>query len=480
MNKKRKKKKDSIKIINHILVLIQSLLTIAFIAILAKLNVLPAKHILLIALVLLVLCVMDYLLSKWRGGQVLSCIIAIIISSILAVGGYYLMKTNNMLNDITGNDIEKYNVNVYVKADDPAETINDASDYKFGILSDMDRENTNETINKINEKLNKKIDIKEYSGATELFDSLLNGNVQAIILNEGYISIIEDIEGYENVGEQIRAIYMNEIKKDVEEDKNDAKDITKDSFIVYLSGIDTRGAVSTRSRSDVNILMVVNPTKKKILLVSTPRDYYVPLSISNGVKDKLTHAGNYGINVSMDTLEMLYDIDIDYYVRLNFTGFTKIIDALGGIDIYCDRSFTSYRGYTFKQGTSHMDGEHALEFARERYAFSEGDRQRGKNQMQVIEKVVDKLTSKAILNNYSGLMKSIGNCMQTNISSDEISKLVKMQINDMSKWEITQFSVNGTGKSAYTYSIPNQEAYVMVPDQSTVKEAKQKINEIMN
>lgn len=476
---RRAKKKDVLKTVDYVLIAIQSILTLVFSFVLTKLNVLPTNILMLLSAVLIILCIMCFLLSKWKGGQVLSCIIAIVISSILAVGGYYLMNTNNMLEDITGNDIEKYNVNVYVKADDSAQSINDAVGYKFGILSDMDVENTDDTINKINEKLGAKISTREYAGVTELFDALLSGQVQAIILNEGYISIVEDIEGYENIEEQIRAIYINEIKREVENSKNDTKDIIKESFIVYLSGIDTTGPVSTRSRSDVNILMVVNPTEKKILLVSTPRDYYVPLSISNGVKDKLTHAGNYGINVSMDTLEMLYDTDIDYYVRMNFTGFTKIIDALGGIDIYCDRSFTSYRGYTFKEGTSHMDGEHALEFARERYAFSEGDRQRGRNQMQVIEKVVDRLTSKAILNNYSGLMKSIGNCMQTNISSDEISKLVKMQINDMSKWEITQFSVNGTGKLAYTYSIPNQKAYVMVPDQSTVDEAKQKINEMM-
>lgn len=476
---RRAKKKDVLKTVDYVLIAIQSILTLVFSFVLTKLNVLPTNILMLLSAVLIILCIMCFLLSKWKGGQVLSCIIAIVISSILAVGGYYLMNTNNMLEDITGNDIEKYNVNVYVKADDSAQSINDAVGYKFGILSDMDVENTDDTINKINEKLGAKISTREYAGVTELFDALLSGQVQAIILNEGYISIVEDIEGYENIEEQIRAIYINEIKREVENSQNDTKDIIKESFIVYLSGIDTTGPVSTRSRSDVNILMVVNPTEKKILLVSTPRDYYVPLSISNGVKDKLTHAGNYGINVSMDTLEMLYDTDIDYYVRMNFTGFTKIIDALGGIDIYCDRSFTSYRGYTFKEGTSHMDGEHALEFARERYAFSEGDRQRGRNQMQVIEKVVDRLTSKAILNNYSGLMKSIGNCMQTNISSDEISKLVKMQINDMSKWEITQFSVNGTGKLAYTYSIPNQKAYVMVPDQSTVDEAKQKINEMM-
>ena len=479
MSKRAKDKKDALKIIDRVLIFIQTLLTIGFIVILGKFNVLPIKLFALISGILLVLCVMDFLLSSWRGGQVLSCMIAIIMSAILAVGGFYLMKTNNMLDDITGVDTEKYNVNVYVKADDSVQSINDAADYKFGILADMDRENTDATIAKTNKALGKEIVTKEYAGTTELFDALLKGDSGAIILNEGYISIVEDIEGYENIGSQIRAIYINEIEKKVEDNKDTVKNVTKDAFIIYLSGIDTTGPVSTRSRSDVNILMVVNPTTKKILLVSTPRDYYVPLSISKGVKDKLTHAGNYGINVSMDTLEMLYGEKVNYYVRMNFTGFTKIIDALGGLDITCDQSFTSYRGMSFTKGTHHMDGAHALEFARERYAFSEGDRQRGKNQMQVIEKVVDKLTSKAILNNYTGLMKSIGNSMQTNISSDEISSLVKMQINDMSKWEITKFSVNGTGKSSYTYSIPHQKAYVMVPDQSTVNEAKQKIEEIM-
>lgn len=479
MNKTKKKNKNVLKTVDYILVAVQSILTIIFIFILARLNVLPAKILILLSVVLVVLCIMDYLLSKWRGGQVLSCIVALLVSSILAIGGSYLAKTNNMLDDITGKDTEKYNVNVYVLKDDKAQSINDAKDYTFGILSDMDRENTDETINKINEALGKNIDAKEYDGTTELFDALLSGEVGAVIINEGYISIAADIEGYEDIEDQIRALYINEIEKVVEDNNGGVKDVTKDSFVIYLSGIDTKGPVSTRSRSDVNILMVVNPSTKKILLINTPRDFYVPLSISHGVKDKLTHAGNYGINVSMNTLEMLYDADINYYVRLNFSGFVKIIDALGGVDIYSDKSFTSRRGYKFTKGTTHMNGEYALEFARERYAYADGDRQRGRNQMQVIEKVVEKLTSRAILNNYSGLMKSIGSSIQTNISSDEISSLVKMQVNDMSKWEITSYSVNGSGKLSYTYSIPNQKAYVMVPDESTVNEAKSKIDEIM-
>lgn len=474
--------KGKLNKVHYILIAMQVLLSIAFIVMVINFNIMPIKYIVIIGIFLIVEAAINIFILKWKIGRIISGILSAIIIIVLSVGGYYLYKTSNMLDRITSIDTEKYNVNIYVKADDNAKTINDVEDYTFGILSELDKESTNETIEKINEVLEASISTKEYNSITELMDALLNGDVGAIILNEGYISALEDLEEYEDVSSRIKAIYINEIEKEVveetDESSQDDESITEKSFIVYISGIDTNGPVSTRSRSDVNILMVVNPVDKKILLVNTPRDYYIPLSISKGVRDKLTHAGNYGINVSMNTLEMLYNIDIDYYLRLNFTGFVNIIDALGGINVYSDYDFFSENDH-FVKGFNYLNGKRALTFARTRYAFASGDRQRGRNQMSVIQAVINKLTSKAILNNYTALLNSIGSSMQTNMSMDEIGELVKMQLNDMSRWDVSTFSVDGTGQYSYTYSIPSMKAYVMVPDESTVNEAKGKINQAM-
>lgn len=257
--------------------------------------------------------------------------------------------------------------------------------------------------------------------------------------------------------------------------------VTDEIYTIYISGIDTRGDMTASSLSDVNIILTVNTRTKQILMVSTPRDYYVPLSISNGVPDKLTHAGIYGVNVCMDTLEMLYDIDINYYFRLNFGGFIKIIDALGGITINSDYDFDSKNvaGYHFNKGENMVNGEAALAFCRERYSFSEGDRQRGRNQMAVIQGVVNKITSPELLKNYLSVMDSLEGCFETNIPYETISSLVKDQLDKGGSWEVLSYSADGTGDNQKPYSM-SQTAYVMVPDTATVDKARslmQKVRE---
>ncbi len=256
-------------------------------------------------------------------------------------------------------------------------------------------------------------------------------------------------------------------------------EVPEGTFVVYISGVDTWGTPKAKSRSDVNILAVVNTNTKQILLVSTPRDYYVPLSVSGGVKDKLTHAGIYGVESSMDTLEMLYGVDIQYYIKLNFTGFVGIVDALGGIDVYSDSTFTVGDAFSFTEGVNHMSGIEALAFARERYSFASGDRARGTHQMAVIRAVLDKATSSAILYNYADVMNSVSGCFTTNMSQTKIASLVRMQLNDMATWSISSISVDGTGASKTTYTVPYKTAYVMIPDETTVQSAKEKIAAVL-
>lgn len=252
------------------------------------------------------------------------------------------------------------------------------------------------------------------------------------------------------------------------------------TFITYISGADTWGRASTKSRSDVNILAVVNTNTKKLLLVSTPRDYYVPLANSRGVKDKLTHAGIYGIENSVGTLEMLYGVDIQYYVKMNFTGFVGIVDAIGGVDVYSDADFTVGEGLSYVQGINHMDGIQALAFARERHSFAGGDRARGTHQMEVIKAVLSQAMSASILYNYADVMNSVSGCFTTNMPQDKIASLVRMQLNDMASWSITSISVDGTGASKTTFSVPSKRAYVMVPDENTLQVARNAIMTVLS
>ena len=474
-------KRISLDRVVNVLIIIQSILSITVCIMAFLLGAIPVKYLIALAAALSVPIALEILTRKWKTGLVMGAILAVIMIICLTLGGFYLYKTECTLNAVAGTKTEKFGVNVYVLKSDSAKSIEDAKDYTFGILKTLDRSNTNSTVDKINEELKGNIKTIEYDGVFELIDALMDGKVKAIIVNQGCINITKDSDGYEDTESKIRVIYSNEIKKDVERPSSTKpviKGITERSFVVYLSGIDTRGSEIINTRSDVNILMVVNPVDKKILLVNTPRDYYVPLSISDGVRDKLTHAGIYGTEVSMDTLEMLYDVKIDYYVKVNFSSFVKIIDSLGGIEVNSDYSFTA-GGYKYNKGVNKLNGTQALAFARERYAFSEGDRQRGRNQMAVISAVVDKITSPAILKNYGSLMDSIKGFMQTSLSSDDIGKLVRMQLGDMASWEITSVSADGTGDSKTTYSNPGFRAYVMIPDQTTIDAAKEQIKAVM-
>ena len=258
----------------------------------------------------------------------------------------------------------------------------------------------------------------------------------------------------------------------------EANKITKEPFVVYLSGVDNRGELTENARSDVNILAVVNPVTKQAALINTPRDYYVDLAGTES-KDKLTHAGLYGVETSMATLGNLYGVDVDHYIRINFAGFISIIDAIGGVDVYSDQAFTSvgspgyYDPTTFAEGWNHLDGKSALAFARERHAFKTGDIQRGINQMKVIDAMANKLKSPTLLMSFSKLMDAAADCFVTSFSQEQISALVRMQLGDLASWDIQSYTVTGSGaKSSKCYSAKGQSLYVMKPDEDSVNEAK--------
>ena len=321
---------------------------------------------------------------------------------------------------------------------------------------------------------------KKYSSVDEFTTSIENGAVAGIVVEDSYYQMLK--EEYTNLSDtRVIKQYKVIVKKDNAK-KQKVKETTKESFIVYISGIDTYGNISSVSRSDVNILAVVNPKTSQILLVSIPRDYYVQLHGTTGVKDKLTHAGIYGIDTSIDTINDLLDTKIDYFVRLNFSTLTKSIDLLDGIDVYSDREFTPWtnKNITIQKGMNHMDGETALAFARERHAYESGDRHRGENQQEIITAMINKMTDKNYITKYKDILTSLDGSFETSMKYEEMTNLFKMQINNNIKWNITSISLDGTGSMQSTYSMGDRKLYVMVPDDNTVNNAKENINKVLN
>lgn len=481
------------KVIGFVLVLLQLIMSVVFCGFLFISNYLTMDWMLIVALVLLILVLVNLILQRWIVSGVIGKILAVALCAVMGYGCYILANTNAALDKIT-TDTNEYKevdqMNIYVLAQDEAMTVEDAASYTFGILGDMDRDNTDYTISEIENTIGSSLTLKEYEDMTSLADGLYAQEVGAIIINEAYASVLEDTDGYEDFNDKVKTLISvnREVSVKPAESTISAEDIVTDPFVLYLSGCDQAGDISTRGRSDVNILAIINPSTKQILLLSTPRDYYVELSIAPGqTKDKLAHAGIWGIDVSMDTLGNLYDLDIDMYFKVNFTGFKAVVDALGGIEVDSDVAFTAGskassqsagQTYTFTEGINALDGDAALAFARERHAFASGDNQRGKNQMKVIAGVVKKLQSSALLTNYAEIMNSVSESFETNMTTAQIQALVKMQLSDMASWNIVSHSVVGTGDSAKTYSSPKLNHYVMIPDESSVAEAKELIRQV--
>ncbi|MFR8314223.1 MAG: LCP family protein [Ruminococcus sp.] len=473
-----------------VITIIVIMLSVVFMGLLAMTKMIPTIYMLIIGIVLAVIAAIIWLLvwhTRYTGRFIGGTVLAVIMIAILAFGGFYINKTRSAISNISGETTEVTQMAVYVKSDDAADSVEATAGYTYGILSSLDRENTDGAVAHLNSQFGTEVQTKEYAGLTELADGILNGEVNAMLLNSGYLSVYEDMDGYTDFSTKIKEVGTVEVESTIQsaEESTPIEPITTANggkvYTIYLSGIDTRGEMTAKSRSDVNIIATVNTDTHEILLVSTPRDYFVPLSISGGAPDKLTHAGIYGIDVCMDTLGMLYDIDINYYFRINFGGFVKVIDALGGITVNSDYDFDSKNilGYHFNKGENYVNGEQALIFARERYAFQEGDRQRGKNQMEVIRGVVKKALSPEILTSYSSILSSLDGCFGTNITYEEIAQILQQQLTNGGDWTIVSYSVNGTGATEKPYSM-SQKAYVMVPDYNTVDKAKSLMEKVRN
>lgn len=466
-------------IISAVILALQVIAEALALTVLLQLNMLPGKFLIVViaAFVLLVALTAGLLFLHGKktvslARRIIGWVLAILIILACLLVSKLAYDAYKTIDEVTTPPTSIQEMYVLVREDDPAQTIADTKLYPFGIIADYDVDHTQRAILQIQELTGETLNVVSFERIAEIADGLLNDQVDAVIMNGAALALLIEDEAYEDFLQKARILHtfllasLEETEPTTEPPTEpEEKNITEDPFVIYFSGSDTRNKKLRTSRSDVNILAVVNPETKQILLINTPRDYYVPNPAGKGQRDKLTHCGLYGPSNSMKALGDLYGLEVEYYAQVNFTGFETLVDAVGGVTIYLDSSLGG-----MKKGEQKLNGKDALWVARQRYLAAGGDRGRGKNQMKIITAIVDKLTTgTTLISGYSKILKSLEGFFRTNVSSEEISELVKMQLSDMAKWNIVSYAVSGKGGSEKNYSSPGHRAYVMYPDMKMVE-----------
>ncbi len=525
-------------IVGLVILALQLVATIAMIVYMNIIDILPTWMYVLVVSMLIVAFLANLALNLFKKVHIVGKVVGVMATVIAFAGCYYLHYAVSMLQSITSDNYDVDNYLVVALADN--DDINEITDIVGKDVGLAENGGTDEIIASVKEELESRaggtMNYTTYEDVSYLVSALFDKDVDVIVYMEAYDAILEEVLDY--YAGSVKVIDTIEVKTLITQDmtstnetssgdgeeestgeqstENDdlgnstntynpaldpnaaggggyiGGDNTKDNslkgpitdrtFNVYISGIDRYGKVSGKSRSDVNILMTVNPMTKEIILTNTPRDYYVPIpGITTGTwRDKLTHAGLYGVWYSVATLENIYDVEIDYYVRVNFTSFIDIIDAIGGVEVYSAYAFTGKDGYTFTKGMNNITtGRMALSFARERYAFAAGDNQRGRNHMAIIEGVIKKAISPALLTNFVEIVNTISTSLQTNMTMDEITALAKMQLEDGASWTIKQQYVTGTGAMRTCYSWRSSNLSVQLPNQDSIDSCRATIKELM-
>lgn len=483
-------KNDLIKrIISIVFSIILVVCTLYLLIQLVTLNVLPSKFLFIVVAILFLIDTIIVILINFYSKKVVSKIILIVVTIMLSIGmgfgGYYLQKTNTMFSNITNvTSTSKNTVSVIVKESSNMQDLRDIAGKKVGTLRLIGLVGTETCLEDIESK-DIKIEQMNYDSISNLMNAFYSGEVDVVILNESYRSNVEDIEEYKNFSDNTRVIYQTTFETEDTNVANSVSDITAHPFNILITGSDSRVDISENARSDVNMVVTVNPTTNTILLTSIPRDFYVTTvcdaadGCQNGAMDKITHTGMTGINTTKRTVENLLGIEINYTVKVGFETVTELVDALGGVDVYVEpgyalNGFWNDKNMSVTEGWNHLNGKQALVYSRERYAYTEGDRQRTKNQQQVVMGIIDKMTSSSVLANYADLMDALGDTFQTTMSASEIQALIQYQMDKMPSWTVEQYMVDGTGDTLMCAEL-GQAAYVMVPDQTTVELAKRKI-----
>lgn len=442
-------------------------------------NILAFRHVNVIyTAVLVVVFLVCLLLTLFKKGKHLVTVLLVLFSIVVGVSLFAFKSLVDVADNI--NKTASYS-EIEMKVVVPANSsISDVSELtNVQAPTSADESNINALIANIKSEKGVELTVDPVDSYQSAYENLINGNSQAMVLNSSYSSLLE--LSYNDYESNLKTIYTYKIKKAIEDT---AKTTDKNVFNIYISGIDTSGAVSTVSRSDVNLILTVNMNTHKILMTTTPRDSYVRIPDGGADQyDKLTHAGIYGIETSVKTLENLYDIPINYYARLNFTSFVKLINALGGVTVYNDQAFTSlYGNYNFGVGNINLtSGEEALGFVRERYSLEHGDYDRGNNQLKVIQAIVEKLTSFQSVSNYSDVISTLQDSIQTNMPLNTMMSLVNEQLDSGKTFIFSSQEVTGTGSTGQltSYAMPNASLYMIQLDDASVAKASQAIKNVM-
>lgn len=486
---RRRKRRAAMTLTGLLLVLVQLVVMALFLLKIFHLDVLPMKYIIMLNVILILILLYNFT-SQFTKAHIFGKILSVLMSVVLLFGYLYAAKFGATWDFISGTTTRTDNIDIIVLAEDKAASIQDTLSYTYGYNSAVSSEVTTKAIKDINAEYNAALNTKTYKTWDELLNALYtNKDIKAIAITDAVrITLVEQ---YADFDTRTKVIGTVKITTEVKLSSSDKK-VNEDAFVVYISGNDGYGEISDTGRSDVNILAVINPTTRQVLLVSTPRDYYITISNSSGRTglDKLTHAGNDGIEYSIDALENLYGMQVDYYFKINFSGCVNIVNALDGITINSDVAFkngweAAPQTYNFVVGPNECDGEKTLAFVRERKAFANGDLQRGKNQSAAIKGMIDKATSPAILTNYNAVLDAVSSMMLTNMSTSTITALIKSQLADSTPWTVQSYSAeaavdpSGTNeRNGQVYGLKGMS--VVLPDYDSVNKAIQMMNAVYN
>ncbi|MBQ9032230.1 MAG: LCP family protein [Parasporobacterium sp.] len=434
------------KVIGKILLYLQLAASVVVFILLLRFQILSAKKLLVIGGALLVIWLIIFISQrkKFNKIQAAGMVISILLSIVLVVGSLYLVRTNQMLKQVTSG--KSYDISLYdvvVRTEDAAQAIEDTGGYRFAIQPNFRQADLQSVISQLEEELGGEIQIVEVDSVIGEAEALMAGDVEAAIYNDVFnATILEQYEDYESYA---RVLKTYTVRTEAETVQAVDVDVSSDAFLILISGNDSEGEVSLTGRSDVDIVAGINTTSKEVLLITIPRDYYVefPGITAAGSRDKLTHAGIYGMEALISTVENLIGYKINYYVRLNFSSMMNIVDAMGGVTIYNEQDFISHGGIHFPEGMLDLNGDYALHYVRERYAFEDGDFARGRNQIKVIQAMMDKLVSVNTLANYNNLMTAISESLATNIPTEDLMKIVNIQLNENPQWHVVSYQMLG-------------------------------------
>ena len=393
-----------------------------------------------------------------------------------------------------------YTSDLVVMSTNEANSIDDIKDYTIGILNDKkspDGYIIPQEIIKENQ-LQDDNEIKSYGDYSSMLVDLYAGEVDATFITDNYIDMYSNVTGYENISADTKII----VSKDKEMKKTDTSEMETESsgksitepFTILLMGIDSTDEVLSKNaiaNGDTLILITFNPKTLNATMISIPRDSYVPIACwSDNAENKITHAAGYGTECMMQTIENYFDVNIDYYAKINFKGLVKLVDAVGGVDINVEQELCtddSSRGgeVCIYPGQQTLNGEEALVYARNRKQLVNGDFGRGQHQQEIVMALINKMKTITEVSKFMDILNTISNSLDTNLTTKQIlsfynvgKDIVKRSLatNDSNLVNIQQLYLQGNGQMIYDERM-RMVLYNYVPNQQSRKDIIQAMKE---